>query len=159
MLTQDRLKAILDYNPDTGKFQWRQRRGSAGAGRIAGCDDGQGYIQILINSRVYAAHRLAWLWIHGRWPHPEIDHKNGVRNDNRLTNLREATRSQNHANRKSNPNRAGLKGVERREDRWSSYIRVKGRSIRLGTFDTPEEAHNAYLAAARRAYGEFARGE
>ena len=92
MLTQARLKKLLSYNTDTGEFRWRvTRRGAARAGSVAGCVRHDGYVRIAIDGKRYLAHRLAWLYVHGELV-PELDHANGVRSDNRLDNLRPATR-------------------------------------------------------------------
>jgi len=107
----------------------------------------------------YAAHRLAWFYETGEWPSDEIDHKNRGRDDNWFENLREATRSQNVANTAlRSTNTSGFKGVsfDRSRGRFLSKIKVNYRTINLGRFDAPEEAHAAYLAAAQKHFGEFA---
>ena len=107
---------------------------------------------------VYRAHRLIWLMYHGQWPPQEIDHINGDRADNRIVNLRLATASQNRANSKVyKTNRCGFKGVARTPyGRWVARIHFE-KTKYLGTFDTPEEAHAAYVRAAQAAHGIFAR--
>jgi hypothetical protein len=94
----------------------------------------------------------------GEWPDDEIDHKNGITDDNKWDNLREAVRAQNSKNRKLNVNNtSGLKGVSKRGTKWRSKINIDGAQINLGTFDTAEEAHLAYIKAADIHYGEFSR--
>lgn len=151
MLTQSRLKTLLNYDQDTGIFTWRVRTcRNVMAGDVAGTTSIQGYRQIRINRRTFAAHRLAWLYVHGIWPADQIDHINGVRDDNRLVNLREATSAQNHQNRKKSANNtSGFTGVSWNcwTRKWQAAICAGGQRSHLGHFDTPESAHTAYLAA------------
>ena len=156
-LTQDLLKSLLHYDRDTGVFTWTK---TAKAGRVAGTSHNEGYWHVTIRQRQFLAHRLAWLYVYGVWPTNDVDHMNGKRNDNRIANLREATRSENLRNTgKRQSNKSGFKGVSfcRETGRWSAIISVDYKSIRLGRFATPEEAHAAYVAAAERLHGEFAR--
>lgn len=123
----------------------------------------EGYISIFIDGMGHSAHRLAHLYMTGEWPIDVIDHINRVTGDNRWENLRSATRSQNLGNRRLNVNsRGGLKGVtplgSGRNAKWyQSRIQVGGKRIRIGIFTTPEEAHAAYVDAAKKYFGEFAR--
>jgi hypothetical protein len=158
-LTQERLREILDYDPMTGVFTARIARSSnLPVGAIAGCLRANGYITISICNQSYYGHRLAWLYVHGRWPDGEIDHINCIPSDNRLANLREATRAQNSRNMPVFRNNiCGKKGVSKRAGKWRANITKNKRRVHLGYFDTPEEAHAAYAAAARMHYGEFAR--
>jgi len=106
----------------------------------------------------YGAHRLAWLLTHGEWPKDEVDHINGDRMDNRLSNLREATRSQNSMNIGARrTNKTGFKGVWAYKGRFRSQIALDGKRTSLGTFDTAQEAYSAYCAAVVKLHGEFAR--
>lgn len=153
---------LLDYDEDTGVFTWRAPRGGkAQAGSKAGSMDSKGHIQIKLHQRSYSAHRLAWFLMTGKWPVAEIDHINRVRDDNRWVNLREATRGENHVNSKR-PNKGGenLTGVLRMGRRFQAHMsfREAGRKrrVHLGMFGTAEEAHEAYLKAARAHWGEFA---
>lgn len=149
-LSAERLRELLSYDADTGGFTWLVNRGSAAkVGGPAGRKVGGGYIQIGIDGRRYMAHRLAWLYVHGHWPDVEIDHISGEPEDNRIANLREATRSQNLQNlrRARADSRSGLLGVSRAAGRWLAQIQTSGKKKYLGLFDTAESAHNAYLAA------------
>jgi hypothetical protein len=163
-LTAERLRDLLDYDPETGVFTNRVSRGStARAGQMAGSRHNVlGYTYIFLCGRRYLAHRLAWLYMTGSWPSEDIDHANGEPGDDRYANLRVATASQNGMNsRRPRRNTSGFKGVRwrKREQRWCADIRQNGRTVWLGYFETPEEAHNAYCSAARRLFGDFARAE
>lgn len=151
-LTAERVRELLDYDPATGVLRWRVTYSShARAGRVAGCVADGGYRFIRIDRTLYKAHRLAWLLTYGHWPPDGVDHRNGDTSDNRLLNLREATQAENTQNvlgaRSDNSN--GYRGVSRNHERWMAAIIVNGKRRYLGTFDTPEEAHAAYLAAKR----------
>jgi len=123
---------------------------------MAGCLDPNGYIYIAIDKKDYAAHRIAWIYVHGEEPSGELDHINLVKSDNCIKNLRIATHAQNCANRKRrSDNTTGYKGVYRERGKYRSYIVVQGRNHRIGTFHTPEEAARAYADAARKYAGEF----
>lgn len=158
--TQDRLKELLCYDPSTGVFIWKvDRGGMAKADTVAGTIPKGQYCIISIDSIVYPAHRLAWLYVHGEWPKDDIDHINNNRSDNRISNLREATRSQNlqNASIMSN-NTSGYKGVFwiKNKNRWSAQIKINGKRRRLGVFKTALDAHKAYCLAAKEGFGEFA---
>lgn len=159
-LTAERLRELLDYAPEAGIFIWRVSRGKAVAGAKAGTRSSNGYLHIGVDGRAYRAHRLAWLYVTGSWPIDQIDHINLIRTDNHWANLREATRSQNYANRRPYvTNKSGHKGVSwfKRDGRWRAAIVVNRKCTHLGLFDTREEAHAAYVAAAKFYFGEFAR--
>ena len=95
MLKVDDLRGLLAYDPSSGHFTWRVRRGRAAAGKQAGYPQSRGYIQIGVRGSLYLAHRLAWLYMTGEWPVAEIDHRDGVINNNKWENLRPATRPEN----------------------------------------------------------------
>ncbi len=153
----ERLRELLSYDPQTGLFVWRvDHRKHALAGTIAGNVHQHGYRVISVDGRQYHAGRLAFLYMTGRWPIETLDHKNRVRDDDRWTNLREATFSLNQANRRSR-NPTGLKGAYKHQGKWLSLIgRPGGGTKYLGIFNTAEEAAAAYRRAARDRYGEFA---
>ena len=159
--TLEELAARFAYCKPLGMFFNLQTIGRARAGCAAGSISVYGYIQIRVSdTTVIHAHRLVWFVETGDWPAGDIDHVNGSRADNRFENLRVATRSQNNANTKRNRNATGFRGVARVRrkcgpDRFSAKMRIGGKQAYLGIFDTPEQAHAAYLAAARREYGEF----
>lgn len=157
-ITQAELKKLLAYDPITGEWTWlssgKGRRPDSRAGTMCG-----GYANIRINRRGYAAHRLAWLYMTGEWPTLDVDHENRIKTDNRWGNLRLATRAQNNANAlKRSRNKSGFKGVTAFRQKWCAWIRADYKSIYLGLYDSPEEAHEAYLSAARERWGAFARG-
>lgn len=163
MLTQARLREVLDYDPATGAFKWKVMLSSRGPiGSAAGCYSRKGYWRIRVDGREYMAHRLAWLHVTGAWPPDQIDHRNTKRDDNRFDNLRLATNGQNGGNRRlSAKNRTGFKGVSvsRSCPNKPCYacINVNGRTKKLGHHATPEAAHAAYLAAAVEHFGPFVR--
>lgn len=154
MLTQEKLKECLDYDQETGIFLWKIKRKSVNPGQVAGCICSDGYICIRIDGRPYKAHRLAWLFIYGKFPNGDLDHKNRIRNDNRISNLRNATESQGMANRPGFRN--GLKGTYWNKGKWQAHIGKDGQNIYLGRFETEQAAHDAYWAAAQELHGEFA---
>jgi hypothetical protein len=153
MVTQERLKELLHYDPATGLFTWRVSRGTRKLGDIAGTvRNPEGYIGIRIDQKTYQAHRLVWLYVYGCWPSHEIDHMNHVTHDNSLVNLREASKSVNLQNQIKCPrgNRSGILGVHcTKNGRFQSCIGVGGKSIHLGTFLTADAARDAYLKAKR----------
>ena len=157
-LTIEDLRRHLTYDEWSGQFTRALSLNRHKKGEVAGKKDTNGHIQIFVNGRYYLAHRCAWLWSYGVWPDHDIDHINGDRSDNRLANLRKATRSQNCSNSKLRAdNNIGLKGVSIQKGRYRAQIQVKGKKQFLGMFSTPEEAHEAYCKAAQSLHGEFAR--
>lgn len=161
-LTQERLKELLDYNPDTGIFQWKIHRSQlAKVGDEAGYLGVKGYIRIRIDGKLYVAHRLAWLYLYGNFPMFLIDHINGIRNDNRISNLREATVQENARNKTiTTRNKSGFKGVswEKRRNIWVVRINTGDKYAHIGYFDNIEEAAKAYHDASVKYHGEFAYG-
>lgn len=154
-LTADRLRELLHYDPETGLFANNGTRHGVARGSPTGTlDASNGYVKIGVCGRRYYAHRLAWFYVYGEWPENDIDHLNGVRSDNRIANLRAATRALNMQNlRRANENSSsGLLGVERIGNRgfWCARIGVFGKRVYLGCFNNPEDAHQAYLEAKRR---------
>lgn len=161
LLTPEWVRAALDYHPETGLMFWRlptSKRRQQGA--LAGTVNKWGYRVIQINGRLYTVHRLAWFHAHGVWPEDDLDHINGDRDDNRMANLREATRSQNSVNGKLRVNNSsGFKGVcwDKSKQRWSVSVYLNGKQTRIGRFRTLEEASDAYRRAADELHGPFAR--
>lgn len=169
MISQSELRDLVSYDPETGAFRWRSdrycgrnlNRKMACAGDAVGSINALGYHIVRFGKKDYSAHRLAWLYVHGKWPQ-ELDHVNGDRSDNRIANLRECTSSQNKANQKiRSDSTSGLKGVFKQAgcNSWYSRIRKNGKLVYLGSFPTPELAHAAYARAAREIHGEFARAK
>jgi hypothetical protein len=160
-VTADRLREVLVYDPETGEFRWRIDRNNVVAGTLAGSTTSAGYISIRVDGIPHQAHRLAWLYVHGEWPQRLIDHRNGVTSDNRIANLRPATRTQNGQNIQGPrvDNASGFLGVSwsARCKRWRAAIRVDGDKRHLGYFDTPEEASAAYLTAKAEHHPYWAR--
>lgn len=155
MLTVERLREVLEYIPESGVFIRRVANSNrVKVGQVAGSLSVWGYLEIRIDGRLYKAHRLAWLYMMGRWPRAQIDHINLVKTDNRWDNLREATQAQNSSNREVHPKtKSGLKGVYLNGLRWEAKISGKY----LGLFTTPEAAHAAYVEAAKLKFGSFMR--
>lgn len=145
-LTVERVRELLDYNPDTGDFHWKPRP--------AGHKRKSGYVSIHIDGCEIKAHQLAWFLTTGEWPETLIDHINGDPSDNRISNLRDGTAKLNAENmrRAAARSRSKLLGVTWHEKnaKWQAEISVSGKKHYLGTYDTPEEAHQAYLEAKRR---------
>lgn len=156
-LTQERLRQVLHYEPETGLFAWRRARGCNKAGAAAKCKPrSHGYGMIQVDGCMYLAHRLAWLYMTGGWPPEDVDHKDRCKTNNAWSNLRAATRAQNIANtplRKNNT--TGYKGVFRNRGRFAARITHNGAVRNLGNFATAEEASAVYQNAAREAFGEF----
>jgi HNH endonuclease/AP2 domain len=151
------LKSRYSYDPVTGvlvsKFgRWKSQ--------VVMQTEQQGYVVVRIDKKIFKAHRVIWKMMTGQEPPDEIDHVNNDRADNRWSNLRDATKANNQWNRKAQRSgRAGLKGAQwhERDQRWYSEIRTHGDRVWLGYFETPEEAHDAYVKAARLLHGQFAK--
>ena len=155
-LTLARLKELLHYDPETGVFTWKVRRcGRALVGAPAGTTYSNGYHYIWLEGVRYFAHRLAWFYVHGRWPPNDIDHIDFNRANNAISNLREATESQNHFRVRTKKTR---RGVSETRGRWRARISVKGIELHLGYFPNPDDAQAAYRSAALKHFGEFADG-
>jgi hypothetical protein len=159
----ERLRELLFYYPKTGSWTWLVAVGRGPsrryAGDAAGCHRGDGYIIIGIDGRNYLAHQLAWFWMKGEWI-PEIDHEDLDGANNKWSNLRRASKSQNQANRPTPLNNtSGIKGVfwDKRCQKWQAQIMVNGVRIGLGNYLILDEAGAAYRAAAEKYFGQFAR--
>lgn len=149
MLTQNKLKQALDYNPETGVFIWKVARGTRTdlIGSVAGTKHHKGYREIEIDSKAYMAHRLAALFMTGKFPDYQMDHINGVRDDNRWANLRNCTRQENHQNRKLDKrNKSDHTGVHwcKTNKRFIAQIKVNQKQTVLGRFKTLQEAVDCY---------------
>jgi HNH endonuclease/AP2 domain len=158
ILTQQRLRTLLEYNPFTGEFINRVNRGRSYKGQVAGGRSGRGYIYICIDQKKYLAHRLAWLYMTGSMPE-SIDHRDGDLANNRWSNIRGATQSQNLMNRKSPHQEVGLpRGVyyDSRRRKFAAAIQANRERFWLGYHGTAAEASRAYQEAAERLHGPFA---
>lgn len=150
------LQEHLSFDGNTGLFAWRKR----GKGRINGRHPGSifsdGYRQIHVLGRRYCAHHLAWLFITGEWPNGYIDHINGNRADNRISNLRLATNSENCHNRfASRTSQSGFKGIRFKKNRWEVSCQVNGERKYLGRYLALDAAIAAHEAYAKPLIGEF----
>lgn len=150
MISHERLKELLVYEPDTGLFRWLPRP-RIRAGKVAGNVSERGYIRVFVDGRSYQANVLAWFYTKGEWPVGDVDHEDGVRGNNRWKNLRDVSRSVNLENMRTakRNNLTGLLGVKVMKGKFQAGITVRGTRLHLGTFDTPAEAHGVYLAAKR----------
>ncbi len=158
-LTQNALKDIVDYDPETGIMTWSAPRKGCVVGSQVGTVTRLGYRNVYIGGSRYMVHRLAWLYVHGVWPSGQIDHKNRNGLDNRISNLRVATSSQNQANKgMRSDNTSGVKGVTWDAERckWLAAIHVNGKRIGLGRHDSIGDAAFAYREAAIKHFGDFA---
>lgn len=144
----------LTYEPEFGVFRWKKSPAqSVPSGGVAGRMSSSGYVQIPFKRNYFVAHRLAWLWVYGVEPAGQIDHVNGNRSDNRISNLRDVSQSMNQQNCKlRKDNKSGKKGVTWHPSscKWQAAISVNGRSKYLGVFQDVEEASQAYLLAAKQ---------
>lgn len=171
------LRQLLHYDPETGKLFWKDRKPEwfSGSSPESNCSvwnrkysgkeaftsiGSHGYKQGALFGVMTVAHRVIWAIVHDAWPVAEVDHRNGCKVDNRLVNLRAATKSENQRNKGvySN-NTSGFKGVfaHKKSGRWIAQIVVDGVSKNLGYFDTREAASEAYQDAALKWHGDFAR--
>ena len=161
-LTREYVAQRLNYDPETGHFTLR-RFGNCGGpkvGKIAGTVLPSGYRAISLGNHIYRAQSVAWLYVYGEWPPELLDHINGERDDNRISNLRLCTHAQNMRNRrKPTRNSSGLKGVSwcKKQQRWHVQIKADHKTYNLGYFDDKTLAHSVYCRAAEKFHGEFAR--
>ena len=165
MLTQEYLKECLNYNPETGVFTWKERPekhfkrnrdfkmwNTMYKFTVAGSPSAKGYIRIRLKGKDFFAHRIAWLYVYGKFPDNQIDHKDQNKINNRINNLRDATNqvnSQNITNAKRS-NMSSLRGVKKcSHGKYQARIFAGGVEINLGMFYTPQQAHAAYLEAKK----------
>jgi len=156
-ISREYVLTLLAYDTATGVFTWRNSRGRAKAGMRAGNTCSQGYRRIKIDGRFYAEHRLVWLVEHGNLPTGEVDHKDRVRDNNRISNLRVVSRKLNMENTgRHGRNTSGFKGVSfcKVSQKWRAFICHKRRVMSLGYFLTPEDAHAAYVTAREKFFQE-----
>ena len=149
ILTQELLKSLLSYDPDTGVFIWKASRSGIRKNRVAGFLHLEEYLLIEINGKEYKAGRLAWLYIHGIWP-DQIDHINHIRSDNKITNLRNVSQNENLKNKGLHLNNTtGFNGVswDKNRNKWQANITVNKKRIYLGRFENKEDAISIRSAA------------
>jgi len=156
MLTAEEVRKLFDYSPDTGELRWKvSKPGRQRAGNIAGKQNIRGYRDVGINNIRYRAHRVIWLYVTGAWPTGQIDHINGVRNDNRFANLRDVTHAQNQQNLRGprRPSESGYLGVSWIKNDgifcWQAVVSVNKRNFRSEPYLLPSEAYDAYLKMKR----------
>jgi len=148
MLTQQSLMKHFEYDPLTGFFKRKNRKN---AKFPAGTLQPHGYIKIHFEKKQYYAHRLAWIYFYGEFPTKEIDHINGNKSDNRISNLRHVSRSENAQNMKTHlDNSSGLKGVCFFQGKWIAQICINNKKQVIGKFESKEEASNAYKLIAKK---------
>ena len=154
MITQERLKELLSYDPETGVFTWKvSLNWRIKIGTVAGGINDGGYRRIQIERIKYGAHRLAWLYVYGYIPVKEIDHRDGNTDNNKINNLRVAKHAENGQNRKLGKNNtSGYLGVYwfKHQKKWCSLIVIDGKTVFLGYFNNKKDASNAYLSAKKK---------
>jgi hypothetical protein len=151
ILTQEDIKALVDYDPETGMFS----KNGLAIGHYT-----YGYLRLYLRKNNYQAHRIAWTYVHGDWVFPNVvvDHMNGIRHDNRIANLRLATHTENMQNKLKPQGKNPFLGVTKEQfsDKWRASIYSNGKRIHLGyAFSTPEDARDAYLKAKRELHSGF----
>jgi hypothetical protein len=163
MITQNELKELLNYDSTTGVFTWKKKvTKNKMIGDRAGSTNKDGYETIMLEGKNYASHRLAWFFVHGVWPAECIDHINLDASDNRIANLREASRAENNRNTKAPSNSStGIKGITWNKDckKWAAKITVNKKQKHLGVFADIEEAKAVLAKVRAELHREFARNE
>lgn len=149
LLSAKDLRELIDYNESTGVFQWKKPRRGIQTNKPLGSDNGFGYLRITVLGKSYYAHRLAWLYVYGKWPKNEIDHINGVKNDNKIKNLRDVSGIANLQNKlKCQKNsKSQTLGVSwhKKAKKWQAHVCVYKQRKYLGLFNSIEEAHQKYI--------------
>lgn len=149
-LILEAMKAKMTYDPMSGRFTWISPSGRGQVRPEVGTLNEKGYRIIRVAGRLYRAHRLAWLYVYGKWPKEQIDHINGKKDDNRIANLRDVSGHINQQNRGRNLNNIALaKGVtwHKHNNGWTAQIMRNGKNYYLGTYQTIPEASAAYQRA------------
>lgn len=155
-ITAEQVRKLFSCDPEKGELRWAYKAPKCRIriGDIAGCKYSCGYVVTKINMKSFAVHRLIWIWVYGKWPDGDIDHINGIRDDNRISNLRDVTKTINNENqtRPHIDNKHGILGASWIESRKSYYvsIQVRGKTRFLGLTRDPEDARNRYLEAKRK---------
>jgi hypothetical protein len=145
ILTKARLDEVIVCDPENGTLVWKK------TGKVAGCERKDGYLVVRVDGVLYFAHRLVWLHVHGEMPAMKTDHINGFRADNRISNLRDVTNSVNGQNQRKTRRltRSSYLGVWKNHNGWQAVITVDGQRYCLGTYKTPEQAHDRYIEKKR----------
>lgn len=144
MLTQEDIKELFVYCPNTGALTRRKAYGSINIGDPVGYKNKRGYVVVSIKQKKYYAHRIAWIHVTGSWPTDQIDHINHNRSDNRFVNLREATNLENHKNKTlSKRNTSGILGVYFHKGKWVAAICINTVQTGIGRFASKDEAIQA----------------
>lgn len=158
--TSEELHKFFLYEAVSGKLYWRVNRGQrVKAGDEAGSQHNKGYLAVEVEGVAYLVHRVIWCMIHGEWPEKFIDHEDLDKQNNRLHNLRQASRSGNNCNQAMrSDNTSGVKGVNwnTRQGKWIARVQVNGKRIQVGCFDSLEDAEKAVQDARSKQHKEFA---
>ncbi len=152
-ISQEVLKSLIEYSPDSGEFRSLVKRGPLMIGQLVGTRSKAGYTQIQIGGTIYYAHRLAWIYVYGFEPAESLDHIDGNRSNNRIQNLRQAFGGINQQNqrRPRSDNASGYLGVSRHAcGKWTARIKTSKTYKHIGLYETPELAYEAYLSAKRK---------
>lgn len=146
------LQTLLCYNSETGELRWSSQTAKNIRGKVAGSISDRGYLYVKVSGKSCRAHRLAFAIHHGCFPKGDIDHINGIKTDNRICNLRDVSKSVNKQNqlKPRADNRLGIMGVACERDKYRAKISINGKRVDLGTYATPEQAHQIYLSAKRK---------
>jgi hypothetical protein len=159
ILTKDYVANLLEYNPETGELRRKISRSSnARVGQIVGTIRPDGYLSVMINGCRYQAHRVAWLLAHGEWPDDVVDHVNGIKTDNRISNLRACSQSENVMNAKTRSNNtSGVKGVcwHKAKNAWHASVCARGRRVFGGYHKNLEDAKRAVMSLREQLHREF----
>lgn len=161
MAIEQELMRVLRYEPDTGLLYWTDLAHKSVKGRKAGTPHTTGYIVVMYHGQFFKAHRIAWLLTHGEWPKQSIDHIDGDKTNNRISNLRDVDGTTNEQNKEKAriDSQSGLIGASPYRKRWKAQIRVNGEVKYLGVFDTAETAHQAYIEAKKIHHAGWARAQ
>ncbi len=158
-ITAERLRELLNYDAETGVFTNRTHRSHSRmpAGAVAGSVISTGYLRVVIDAKAHLCHRLAWLYVYGRWPDNSIDHINGIRSDNRISNLRDVPHSVNMQNGVARGTKYGYPGIMYSKGSYFGKVKVQGRRIYTKAYPTPELAHRGWLELKSELHAECRR--